>query len=106
MGHDQAVFADMLKDMFVAQESQLKGIDVDCNLLATQLKSLQLLRLVSAVERNLAISLSPAAIFEYPNVREFAGFLLKRYPNECSAWISSIPDPASPERRWGSASEL
>lgn len=82
------MFTEMLRDLFKEQESQLKGVSIDSNLLAMQLKSLQLLRLVAAVEQQLSVSLSPAVIFEYPQLQDLADFLLKRYPKECSAWMS------------------
>ena len=77
----------MLKSLLEEQESHLKGIRIDSDLLAMQLKSLQLLRLVDTIARQLSVPLSPAVIFEYPQLQELADLLLERFPNECSKWI-------------------
>ena len=80
--------AEKLQSLFEEQESQLNGVRLDSNLLAMRLKSLQLLGLVAAIEQQLSVSLSPALIFEHPQLQELADFLLERFPDECSVWMS------------------
>lgn len=77
---------------------------VDENVFSAGLTSLEVALVISEVERQLTITLSPIALFQNPTLEKFARHLLHDYPAPCCAWISRLK--ASPIAELNSPSDI
>jgi acyl carrier protein len=75
-----------LKDEIAAVINQgSETIDADTNFLKLGISSIDTLKLISKIQKNLEIEINPIAMFEYKTIAEFATYL-----NECMLEVEEV----------------